>query len=56
MTIETKIEVDSRCIDIDIDIDGMNCSIACIATFANGKCNFLFISDMKNIEDYVKRY
>lgn len=54
MTIETKIEVDSRC--VDIDIDGMNCSVAYIATFANGKCNFLFIADMKNIEDYVKRY
>lgn len=54
MAIEVEIEVDSRC--VDIDIDGMHCSIACIATFANGKCNYLFIADMKNIEDYAKRH
>ena len=54
MAIEVEIEVDSRC--VDIDIDGMHCSIACIATFANGKCKDIVVTDLANLIDYAKRH
>lgn len=54
MAIEAEIEIEARY--ANIDEFGNHCSIACIATFVNGKCDKVVVTDMKNIEDYVKRY
>lgn len=54
MTMESEIEIEARY--SNIDIDGMNCDVACIATFVNGKCKDIVVTDLANLIDYVKRH
>lgn len=54
MKVMVKIETDSML--VTIDSFGGSCSVVCVAVFVDGKCSKIVIADMKNIEDYVKRY